>query len=36
MTSGVLPPFVDSAEKMKNYRKKLEKIALCNFVDSLK
>ena len=32
---GVLPPFMDTEEKKKTYAKKIEAIALCNFVDSL-
>jgi hypothetical protein len=29
----VVPTFLDSADKLKSYKKKLEKIALCNFID---
>ena len=33
LSEGVVPPFLDNAEKQKSYRKKLDKIALCNFID---
>ena len=33
LTNGVLPPFLDSEEKQKHYMKRLDTMALCNFVD---
>lgn len=33
LENGVLPPFIDSEEKYKHYLKKLDAIALYNFVD---
>ena len=33
LKSGVLPPFINSEEKHKGYLKKLDTIALCNFID---
>ena len=29
----MLPPFLGTPEKLKLYKKKLEKMALCNFID---
>lgn len=33
LTTGVLPPFLESEEKLKHYLKKLDVMALCNFID---
>lgn len=33
LSQGVLPPFLGTPEKLKYYKKKLETMALCNFVD---
>lgn len=33
LESGVLPPFLGTPEKLKAYKKKLEKIALANYID---
>ena len=33
LNDGVLPPFLGTPEKLKAYRKKLDKIAMVNFID---
>ena len=33
LSEGVVTPFLEGAEKQKVYGKKLDKIALCNFID---
>ena len=35
LNNGVLPPFIDSEEKHKHYLKRLDTMALCNFIDEL-